>query len=295
MIRRRIAVGLMLLAGSALPVYAKPDWFGRFDFAGIYADNAINDGEGDDASSLGLRGMVGFETKGRRGGTRVTLTSGYTDYQSGARQDRWSNELGLRQRFELTPRTTLDLSGGVAFNLSTLEYRSADQWNAQARLAFDLSPRSRVRASVGYLERDYDDVAGSSARGLDFGLDYRYRAEGRTFTAAARQERINATLAAFDYDRTTLSAGYSWPVRKTVEATVGVRAQRTEYGGQPANPLTGQGQRRDWTVRPEASLVYDPAGPFDVSLDYRYASRRSNNDAFDRDGQRLALTVGYKF
>lgn len=294
--RKAFTVALVLLAGTALPVRASQTWSGGVSATGVYSDKyVVEDGEDSDSSSLGLRGTLGVEVEQESSSTRLSASAGYINYRDEARPDRWTSELELRHRRMLTREFWIEFSAQAAANIATLEYRSADQVSGRFRVNYEPDDNNRFRAGFGYRRRAYDDPAGSVADVPFLGAEYRYRRDGRAFEVDVRQEWVNSDFNTYDYDQTTLSAFYSLPLSSKTSASLGATVRRTQYGSQPADPLTGDGHRRDWVVRPEISLTHDFDGPFDLTLDYRHSRRRSNDNAFDRNDDRVALTLAYKF
>lgn len=294
--RKALTLGLILLAGAAMPVHASQTWSGGVSATGVYADKyVVEDGEDSDASSMGLRGTLGVESEQESSSTRLSASTGYIDYRDEARPDRWTSELELRHRRMLTREFWIEFSAAAAANIATLEFRSADQVSGRFRVNYEPDDNNRFRAFFGYRRRAYDDTAGSVSDVPFLGGEYRYRRDGRAFEVDVRQEWVNSDFNTYDYDNTILSAFYSLPLTSKTTASLGATVRRTRYDSQPADPLTGDGHRTDWTVRPEISLTHDFDGPLDLTLDYRHSQRRSNNDAFDRNDDRVALTLAYKF
>lgn len=293
----RTTIAVALLTACAFPVHATVEWFGRAEAAGVYSDSGLeDDGSGlSSASSLGLRGAFGVETTDIHGSTRVEVTSRYVDYRDDRRRDRFSNELELRRRFNLSGDWLLDIIASAASNIWTVEAPFADQWGVQTRATYRPEGQVRLRGYLGYLQRYYDDAGRTRGEGFQVGGDYRYRSGPNTVDVDADHLVVNADNGFYDNERTTLTAAYTRRFNPKFEGSLGVRARRTVYDNRPADPLTGSGERRDWSVRPEVVLTYMPSDPFEVALSYRYTNRDSNDDARDVDDQSVGLRFTYRF
>lgn len=292
---RTLTILIATASAVAAPVLAKPAWDGLLAVQAQYADKDMGDEEDDDASSLRLRGEVAAEFEREAGSVRVEGASSYRDYEDNGRKDLWTNVLRVLLKRELGPSTAIELSGEAASNRATLEHESADEWKVQARAVYRPTRELRLRGWASYGERRYDDAPGVESQVSSVGADLRYQRGKGTVRADARYEQVESSRSDFDYDRARAGLEYRWAFRPDLEGSLGVEGRRVDYDGRFVGGLPAGGRREDWTVRPTASLEYDPDGPLEMSLDYNYSSRNSNDNLYDRDGQSLMLTLGYRF
>ena len=290
--RRVIASAVLVGAVAACPARAEPDGFARAFVSAVWAeDSALLDDEDFDSSALiaGLSG--GWEYSKSK--TRLQLSSTVVDYTDGGRDDRWNNELRLGQELELSDDVDFDGQLVLATEVQTLEFRNADQATLQGRLTWRPSAADRLRLYAAYRTRSYDDAAATNADAPYFGVEWRRRVDrGAYFELEARHEEVDADRASFDYRRTSLTASYSrtFDDKTRGRAVLGYRTWTYD------NRLTPAGRsREDWSLAPELELRRALTAAVDLELNVRHVIRRSNDDRFERDGNRVAVSLAYEF
>lgn len=290
----RWAITSIALIGifAAGPARAEPEAFARAFASAVWAENtSLLDDEDLDSSALiaGLSGGWEFsESK-----IRVQLSSTLVDYTDADRDDRWNNELRLAQEFELSDRVDFDGQVALATEVQTLEFENADQVTAQGRLTWRLNAEDRLRIYAAYRARSYNDAGSTSADAPYLGVEWRRRVDrGAYFELEARLEDVDADRASFDYQRTSLTASYSRVIDDKTRGRARLGYRSWSYEDRP----TPEGQsREDWSFAPELELRRALTAAADLEFNFRHVIRRSNDDRYDRDGNRVAVSISYDF
>lgn len=286
------AAAMAGIALAACPAHAQTDLYGGASLSGIYASSSarILDEE-IDASALVARGYAGVRL-GRHRATRLQVGSNYHLYLGDGPANRWSNSAEIEQRFVLGDKFSVAFEGAGATNISTLEARSADQLAARARLVVEPNQDNRFTLTAAARRRDYDGSAAHAWAPMIEG-DYRRRlGRYQYIDLESRFERVNSNADVFNYRRLSVAAFYTHPVGRETRLRAGLAHRRWSWDERltsDARPL------RDRIWVPQARLTHAISDRFDLEFDYRRPLRRSNDNAFEREGHRLAATVRTNF
>jgi len=293
-----LAIGVSIFAnGTAFAQDDRERGNRSSDLRGEVSASAIiasdrGDEEDNDRSGARLRAELDYQQDIGRGEIRLGYDSSVYFYEDGDRPDQWTNRLSLAYAVDVAQDLELSAQVSYASNLSTLEFRSADQVETTGTVEY--SPgRHRLRLFGGWRWRDYDDEARSEGNGAIFGAGYRYRlAQSRFLSAGFRFEDIDSDNPRRGYERTTIEAYYQHPLALRSRLRVGAAARFWDFDGR----LTPDGdRRRDSAVIPEIDVLYGFASGFLLQGRLQYGLRSSNDPAFRADDQRAILTAGYKF
>ncbi len=281
----------MLLCVLAAPVSGQSDVYGGASVSGIYSSSSgLVFDEDSDGSAIVGRGYAGVRWRPDGDTTRLQGSSTYYAYLSG-RKDRWSNAIEAEQSIVVGKGVALSVEGSAATNISTLEARSVDQLAAITRLTAETGDH-RFIIGAGVRRRSYD---GSDARSWSplAEVDYRYRlGRYRYLDLDARYERTDSDLDIDDYRRLSLAAYYTHPIGRDTRVRAGIAHRRWRWDERLT--LSGADQRDQLWLQ-QARMTHSISDRFDLEADYRRIIRRSNNDALDRNGHRLAATVRARF
>ena len=290
-LRLGIAFALSCTGAAGAAQAAGPAPYGGASLSGVYSsESSVNDeSEELDGSALVARGYAGVRFDPSGDTTRLQVASSHFGYFE--REDRWSNAFEAEQVLQFGGDASFSLEGSAASNLLTLERRSTDQVGAAARVRLEPG-NHRVMLGAGTRRRWYD---GSAARSWApfVEAEYRYRLGSWHFVEfAARREWVNSDRDGLDYQRLALSAFYTRPLGRNTRLRAGLTHRRWSWD-ERFTPAGEQRRERLWL--PQLRLTHEVGGSVELELDGRRVIRRSNNDSFDRVGNRLAATVRKTF
>jgi hypothetical protein len=278
------------VVATARPAAAAPDFYGAYSLGAIYSGDAAQtvDEELDASAAIG-RIYGGLRLNPEEDETRIELSTGYFGYLT--RDDRWTNRIEVEQTLKLGESASLSMEVSGATNIITLERRGADQAGVAGSLRLDSGNHRMTFAAAG--RRRWYDADNATSWASQVGAAYRYRI-GSWHSAELRAtiDRVDSNLDTLDYERLQLVAYYTRPLAKRTRARAGLAHRRWTWGNRLA-PDGSERSERLWV--PQIRLTHRLAGAAGVELDYRYVIRRSNDDRFDRDGHRLAITFRNAF
>lgn len=267
------------------------------DFGGEISVSAIiasdrGEEEENDRSGARLRAELDVQHEVGGGEIRLAYDTSYFVYEDDVRSDQWTNRVTLAYAIDVARDLELSTQVSYASNLSTLEFRSADQ--LELRGIAEYSPgRHRARLFGGWRWRDYDDAAQSEGSGPIFGAGYRYGiGQSRFLAAEIRFEDIESDDPRRGYDRTILEAYYQHPLAPQSRLRIGAAARFWDFDGR----LAPNGDRRRISALvPEIDVLHGFTNGLRLRGQLQYGLRGSNDPAFRADEQRAILTAGYQF
>lgn len=286
----RSAMAIVLSLSAAGQAHAEPETFGGYSLAGVYSSDAARttDEELDGSAAIGrVYAGVSFDSGGNE--TQVQASSGYYAYFT--REDRWTNRLELTQTFVVSDTVQLFAQAAGATNLVTLERRGTDQAGLETGLRFEKG-NHRATFSGAIRRRWYDDsdARSSSPR---IGAEYRYRiGSWHSVEVEAFSDSVDSDLDTLDYERAQFAGYYTRPVGDRTRLRTGLVHRRWEWDGRFAPDGTNR-QERLWI--PQFRFTHRLRDEMSVELDYRHVIRSSNDERFDRSGNRVAVTFRNSF
>lgn len=273
----------------ASPVEAQTEVYGGYAIEAIYSADAAQTLDEDlDGSAIVGRVSGGVRFGPERDTIRVEASSNYYSYFS--RKDRWANSIEAEKTFTLSDNTQLFIEAAGANNLITLERRDTDQVSLGGRVRFD---KGVHRATIGTAlrKRWYND--GANAWSPTLRGDYRYRIGSWHFVEfRAVADQVNSNIDRLNYDRLEVASFYTRPFNRTTRLRAGVTHRRWTWDSRFA--LDGQ-NRRDRLWIPQLRVVHDLTRNADINLEYRHVIRRSNDNDFDRSGNRISISFRNSF
>lgn len=286
----RSAMAIVLSLGAGSQVHAEPETYGGYSIAGVYSSDAARttDEELDGSAVVGRAyAGVSFDSGGNE--TQVQVSSGYYAYFT--REDRWTNRLEATQIFEVSDTVQLFAQAAGATNLVTLERRGTDQAGLEAGIRLEKGDH-RATLSGAMRRRWYDD---GDARSWSprIGAEYRYRiGSWHSVEVGAFSESVDSDLDTLNYERLQFAGYYTRPVADRTRLRAGLLHRRWEWDGRFA-PDGANRRERLWI--PQLRLTHRLRDEMSVDLDYRHVIRRSNDERFDRSGNRVAVTFRNSF
>lgn len=306
--RAIIAAFAVLGAGLlAMPAHAQDDetgWkldpFARVELGVVTSESSDREDEliivGDGGYA---RGQVGVEVENEATTFRLEADR--------IQVERFGNATG-RQRYDRDRFTAsvaqklgddweVRVQGRVYDDLVSVESSDTDEVQASIRIEYEPVLDHRVRATVTWREREYEDTAGpngtaSEGEGIRVDLDYRHRIGRYHYVNVdLRGEEINSDNPDRSYTRETASISYTRPITDDLRVRPAIELRHTEFQGR----MTPTGDPRDDTqIVPEIEFLWWP-GPWRIEAEAKYIFSSSNDPLRDREGYRLSLSVGYVF
>lgn len=290
---RKCCLGSASLAGLfafAHTAHADPEVYGGYSVGGLYSSDAARtvDEELDGSAVLG-RIYVGASFDAEGDETRFEASSGYYAYLD--RENRWTNRVEAEQMIGLGKDFKIFVEAAGATNLVTLERRGTDQAGAGAGLEFE---RGDHRVSVaGALRRRWYEGGSASSWAPRIEAAYRYRIgswHSAQFEAAS--DWVNSDLERLNYGRLQLGGYYTRPLARRTRVRAGLVHRRWTWDAR----LTPEGEeRRERLWIPQIRLTHRLPDNMNIDLDYRHVIRTSNDEQFDRSGNRVSLTFRNAF
>jgi hypothetical protein len=277
------------LAVTHAPLAASPELYGTASLRVAHRSSQIELTD-EEVHSTGivprLTGGIRFGDRPTR--TQIQVTTAYYENFDQDRKNRWYKSLSLSQQLPVAEGLALNLRLAGSLNSATLESRSVDQLAANAELEWRPSRVDRITVSSA-LRRRYYDASSRSSWAPYFGVEYRRRVGNRKYLSFdARKEWIDADGASLDYERLLTGVSYSQPIAKSTSVRLGVDHRRWTWDGR----FTATGEnRRDSLLMPRIRLRHDISRHTELDVEFRRLIRRSNDDRFDREGNRIAATL----
>lgn len=286
----RLAGAIVLSLGAAGQAHAEPESYGGYSMAGVYSSDAARttDEELDGSSAVGrIYGGIFFDPGGNE--TQVEVSSGYYSYFT--REDRWTNRLEVTQTFNVDDKVQLYAQAAGSTNLVTLERRGTDQAGIEAGLRFeDGNHRATIGGAIRRRWYERGDARSWSPR---IGAEYRYRiGSWHSVEVEAFSDSVDSDLDTLDYDRLQLGGYYTRPVADRTRIRAGFVHRRWEWDGRFA---PDGAKRREQLWIPQVRITHRLPDEMSIELDYLHVIRRSNDERFDRSGNRVAVTFRNSF
>ncbi|WP_126173413.1 hypothetical protein [Altericroceibacterium xinjiangense] len=286
---RIVAMTAVIAGGLANPALAAPDPYGGVSVGGVYSSDAARTVDEElDGSAIVGRAYAGVQFDPAGDTTQIEVSSGYYGYTT--REDRWTNRLAVDQLVRLGDGVQLGIEAAGSTDIITLERRGTDQASLAGQLQVERSDH-RAALETGLRRRWYEDGAKSWAPYVE--ASYRYRiGSWHNVVATVRKEWTEADRDTLDYERLIAGAYYTRPLARRTRVRAGLVHRRWTWDQRFA---PGGDTRRERLWIPQARLMHGLSRDDSIDLDYRRVLRRSNDDRFDRDGNRLTLTFRHAF
>jgi opacity protein-like surface antigen len=251
-----IALAALMLAApaQAQAVYgpvddeAKAGWEGEVSVSATYTRRDRDLISDFDRSGLGARAVIGYRLPA--GNSTVVRVEGE------AEADKYTASYGgtVEVAQQLGKAVTVSLAASGYKDRVTLESLNTDQ--AAVRAGVEISAGdTTIEGFARHRWRNYDDLAGGTGKGWQFGSRLRERF-GPYHWAEARlsHERIDDNGGRHGYRRTSLGLDYSHPLTKRLRLRPGFDYRKWAYQGRYIADLTTNPRRMDRLIRPELGL-----------------------------------------
>ncbi len=259
---------------------------------GVAASGDSFDANEDEDRSGGIvRAALGWDRDSGADHFDLRASTSYYVYTDDTRSDRNSNRLELGYGRDVSDKVRISVMARGATELSTLESDSADEARVLGRVAFEDGPH-RVRLTGGWRWRDYNGAGLVHGDGAMAEIEYRHRlGPGTYILAEAVYDEISAVVPRLTYERYTLRAAAGIRVNKDVDVDIGVRWRDWENKYR----LVGTESRTANSFAPEVGATYEFARRWYIQASGTLIWRSSNDPDYDRDVQRVSLTLRKRF
>lgn len=203
-------------------------------------------------------------------------------YASTARWDRVSQAAAIRYELELGDRWELETVGEASLKGSTEDRELADVYSIQPRLEFKIDHAFSISLLPTLRFKRYPDQPGRNAVNPYMALELeRKSGDGSKLEIASRYERKQTRVERGRYLRWVHEVEFSWPVGERNEFELELEYRSKRYLHRLVEVEIDDDEldvpRRDQKWRPSVAWVRRLSRGIDVSLEYEYETRVSND------------------
>lgn len=213
-------------------------------------------------------------------------------YSNSSRWDRFSQKLLAAWEHDLPGRWSFDATGEVSLKGSTEDREISNQYVVSPRLAFRISPQTRVRVYSALRARRYADDPDRNAFNRYVGVEFTERASAdRRWDADVRYE-VNGTESPRQYYvRWTFGTTYSFLLSDADRVEVEMRVRMQRYPFRLVDVDDTDVQRRDHRWIPKISWTRPLKSGFDVRAGYTLETRTSNDPSREFTAHLVTMTL----
>jgi hypothetical protein len=268
---------------------AQAGWEGEVSVTATYAKRDRDLISDFDRSGLSAQAVVGYRLPaGNSTVLRVEVE---------AEADKFTESYGgtVEVAQQLGEAVTVSVAASGYKDRVTLESLKTDQAAVRAGVEI-VAGNTTIEGFARHRWRGYDDLAGGTGKGWQFGSRLRERF-GSYHWAEARlsHERIDDNGGRHGYRRTSLGLDYSHPLTKRLRLRPGFDYRKWTYQGRYIADLATNPKRKDRLIRPEIGLAWGKTAGLFLRGSAGWDFYRSNDPRFTGDGPRLQMVFGYRF
>jgi len=288
------------LPGGPPPLTPTPAAASRpltFHFNNLYLYDSNINHSGDDPRDT--RGAVfGLQALYRMPADRPELELSYEiarHFHTAPEWDRVSHHFRADWERRLSNDWAIETVGDVSLKGSTEDRDISDQYVFSPRLEYRVDRQNRIRGFAAYRIRKFENDPDRDARNHYFGAEYAYRSGGvRRLDLGLRYEVNRAEAERHRYTRWTYYAQFATPLarRDRVDFEVRYRPRRYEFRTVDHNDDLLR-YDKNWIL--SAALIHTFQAHLDLSLEYRFETRDSNDPDENFNQHSVGLGLGYHF
>ncbi len=268
---------------------AKAGWEGEVAVSATYAKRDRDLISDYDRSGLGVQAVIGYRLPA---GNNTVLR-----VEAEAEADKYTASYGgtVELAQQLREAVTVSLAASGYKDRVTLESFETDQ--AAVRAGVEVKAGStEIEGFARHRWRSYDDLAGGTAKGWQFGTRLRERL-GSYHWAEARlsHERIDDNGGRHGYRRISASLDYSQPLTKRLRLRPGLDYRKWTYQGRYVANIVTNPRQKDRLIRPELGLSWGKTKGLFARADAGWDFYHSNDPRFSGNGPRLRAIAGFRF
>ncbi len=268
---------------------AKAGWEGEVAVSATYAKRDRDLISDYDRSGLGAQAVIGYRLPaGNTTSVRIEAEAEVDKYN-----ESFGGTVELAQK--LSEAVTVSIAASTYQDRLTLESFKTDQ--AAVRIGIEVKAGStRIEGYARHRWRDYDDLAGGTGKGWQFGSVLRERF-GSYHWAEARlsHEQIDDNRGRHGFQRTSAGLDYSHPLTKRLRLRPSLDYREWTYQGRYVANLVTNPRQKDRLIRPELGLSWGKTKGLFARGSAAWDFYRSNDPRFTGNGPRLQLVAGYRF
>lgn len=282
---------------SATPT--PPSWSRplTFHFNNLYLYDSNINHSGDDPRET--RGAVfGLQALYRSPADRPELELSYEiarHFHTAEEWDRLSHNFRADWEHKLSNDWAVETVGEVSLKGSTEDRDISDQYVFSPRLEYRMDRQNRIRGYGAYRIRKFEGDPDRDARNHYFGAEYAYRSGGvRRLDVGLRYEVNRAEAERHRYTRWTYYAELTNPVTRRDRIVLEARYRPRRYEFRTVEDDDGVLRSdKNWVL--SGALIHTFQSRLDLSLEYRFETRSSNDPEEDFDQHSVGLGLAYHF
>ncbi|MEO8348178.1 MAG: hypothetical protein ABI610_04650 [Acidobacteriota bacterium] len=269
-----------------------------FHFNNFYLYDSNINHSGDDPRET--RGAVfGLQALYRTPADRPELELSYEiarHFHTAEEWDRVSHNFRADWERRVSRDWAIETVGEVSLKGSTEDRDISDQYVFSPRVEYRVDRQNRLRGYAAYRIRKFEGDPDRDARNHYFGAEYAYRSGGvRRLDVGLRYEENRAEAERHRYTRWTYYAQFTTPVtrrdRLDIEARYRPRRYQFRTIDHDDNVLRYD---KNWIL--SSALIHTfLAARLDLSLEYRFETRSSNDAGKNFNEHSVGLGLGYHF
>jgi hypothetical protein len=268
-----------------------------FHFNNLYLYDSNINHSGDDPRET--RGAVfGLQALYRLPAERPELVLSYEiarHFHTAEEWDRLSHQFRADWERKLSDRWAIETVGEVSLKGSTEDRDISDQYVFSPRLEYRFNRQNRLRGYGAYRIRKFDGGPDRDARNHYFGAEYAYRSGGvRRLDVGLRYEENRAEAERYRYTRWTYYAELTNPVTRRDRVVLEARFRPRQYEFRTIDDDDDiLRYDKNWIL--SGAWIHTFQERLDLSLEYRFETRNSNDPEEDFDQHSVGLALGYHF
>jgi hypothetical protein len=179
----------------------------------------------------------------------------------------------------------------------TLVDNRALQQNFSLQLNWKVLDKTRMIASLGYTEKNYNNYSARNFAGLTGSLSVNWEPTAKlNLSLNASQQLISAADETANYMVSELiSAGAGWKLTDKISISGNLSHNQRVYSGDPGLVISGQPVRQDEILIEQIGLKYSPIRNANFNLNYQNAQRTSNAPGADYLYTLLSANASFRF
>ncbi len=299
----RLIAGLLAALLAAVPIHhaaaQESDWKlepdARIEVQTVSAQTTTRDDDlVIDGEAISLRGQVGLALNSKKTRFRIEADRIEVFRLGNGRDDIARDRFTAAAEFDINKKLELQLQARHFDDMVSVEANDTDEWQGAARVTWEPRRAHRFRLQGTWREREYADGALPETKGEGPRVDAQYRHRFGAYHYLAfdlRAESISSDDPRRGYERQSVGAAYTYPIKPDLRVRPAIEAIRTRFDDR----LTiNNDRRKDTLVAPEVEVLWWP-GKWRVEAEAKYIFVGSNEPVREREGYRLTLSVGYAF
>lgn len=268
-----------------------------FHFNNLYLyDSNINHSSDDPHDTRGA--VFGLQALYRLPADRPELELSYEiarHFHTAEEWDRVSHHFRADWEHRLSNDWAVETVGEVSLKGSTEDRDISDQYTLSPRLEYRVDRQNRIRGYAAYRIRKFEGDPDRDARNHYFGAEYAYRSGGvRRLDVGLRYEVNRAEAERHRYTRWTYYAQFTTPLARRDRLLLEARYRPRRYEFRTVEDDDDLLRYdKNWIL--SGALIHTFQARLDLSLEYRFETRDSNDPEENFNQHSVGVGLGYHF